>query len=506
MANEIELKLRIASSDLAHLRRHPAILAALSGKPVTRRLISIYYDTPNLALLDAGLSLRVRRMSGGWFQAVKAAGHALAGLHQRDEWEDIISQGHPDFSKITAPALTKIFDDPRLRNALAPIFTTDVRRTEWQLAWDNGDRIELALDLGDLIIGELREPIREIELELKGGDTARLFELALALQQDIPLELENISKAQRGYAHYRVPAPIILRAQPTHLAQPASADDAFKQIAWECLAQLQGNQDMVLHGEDLEGVHQMRVALRRLRSALRIFSPVIDQEIAVRFQAEIRWLSTQLGHARDLDVFTGETLPRLLQVFHAHPGLLQLAKKAEQARQQAYVELHSAMGSQRYNGLLLALACWLESGRWRQPEHAELSAKELASRVLSRHYKQLRRHGRRLTQMLPEERHEARLAAKRLRYAAEFFASLYPATRTQAFVRTLAKLQNTLGELNDSTVTESLLNRLIGPKPSRPLDQAAHLSSGWNARHGEQRLADMGKVWQKFAGHKPFWR
>lgn len=199
MTLEIELKLRIAPTDIFRLKRHPAIRAAATEKPVTRKLTSIYYDTPQLALLDAGISLRVRHISGRWFQAIKTAGTASAGLHQRMEWEDRIACGHPDFGKITDPVLTRVFDCPDLRAALTPVFRTETRRTEWMLVFDPDDRVELALDVGALIIGEQREPISEIELELKGGCRSRLFELALLLQQDIPLHPENTSKAQLGY-------------------------------------------------------------------------------------------------------------------------------------------------------------------------------------------------------------------------------------------------------------------------------------------------------------------
>lgn len=129
MQNEIELKLRINARDILRLRRHPAIRNHLIAEPVTRRLISTYYDTPELRLLDQSISLRVRRMSGGWFQAVKGSGHALAGLHQRFEWEDIIARGTPDFTKITEPSLARIFADQALRAALQPVFLTDVQRT-----------------------------------------------------------------------------------------------------------------------------------------------------------------------------------------------------------------------------------------------------------------------------------------------------------------------------------------------------------------------------------------
>lgn len=505
MANEVELKLRIAAPDIFRLKRHPAIKAALVGKPRTRDLVSIYYDTPQLALLDLGVSLRVRRMSGNWFQAVKGAGKPLAGLHQRMEWEDIIAFGHPDFSKITEPALTRIFDDEALRNALAPIFCTKVRRTEWQLAFDNGDQVELALDVGELVVGEKREPISEIELELKDGNTGRLFDFALELQQSIPLELENASKAQRGYAYYRPQPPTIVKAHPPRLQRDMSAHAALKQIAWECLTHLQGNQEMVLHGEDEEGVHQMRVALRRLRSALNVFRSVASKQSYAGIIEELRWITVVLGLARDLDVFATQTLPPMLQQLHANPGLIQLNEKANQTRLQAYVEVRSALVSQRYHRLLLTLGAWLENERWREANAIECSVLDIAQIMLAERHKQLKKHGRRLMHMHPEERHATRIAAKKLRYSAEFFASLYPKAKSLDFLPALAKLLDILGVLNDIAVTENLVRRLIGSHPNHALDESLHLFTGWNACNAMHRAEGMEHIWNRFAHQKPFW-
>ncbi len=505
MANEIELKLRILHRDAARLRQHPAILAALAEAPVTHKLTSIYYDTPRLELFDAGISLRVRRMSGNWFQAVKAAGHSSVGLHQRMEWEDIIAFGHPDFSKITEPALTRIFDQPVLRAALAPIFSTEVRRTEWHLIWDNGDHIELALDLGNLLIGKKREPIHEIELELKAGSASRLFELALVLQQDMKLELENVSKAQRGYAHYRPQPPAVVRAHRTSLKKHMSGHAALKQIAWECLGQLQGNQDMVLHGTDIEGVHQMRVALRRLRSAFNVFKDVLSPQDVAQILDELRWITTLLGEARDLDVFMTETLPPMVRHLHEHAGLLALRERARNAQASAYRKVRSALASQRYHRLLLTLGAWLERDRPTVPESPEQEVALIARRMLTKRYKQLRRHGQRLADMHPEERHAARIAAKKLRYAAEFFSSLYPEKETRAFLRKLAALQNVLGELNDISVTDALIQKLAGKRPGRELDESLHLFNGWNASDAMHHLAQMHTVWRAFSAQKTFW-
>jgi len=505
MANEVELKLRIAAPDILRLKHHPGIKVVQVGKPRTRHLLSIYYDTPQLTLLDLGISLRVRRISGNWIQTVKGKGEALAGLHQRQEFEDVIAFGHPDFSKIIDPELTRIFDDEMLRSSLTPLFSTEVRRTEWQLTFENGDQIELALDLGELVVGDKREPISEIELELKQGNTGRLFEFALRLQQNIPLELENISKAQRGYAHYRSQPPVIVSANPVQLHRDMSAHVALKQIAWECITHLQGNQDMVLHGEDIEGVHQMRVALRRLRSALSVFRQIASKQSCASIVEEIRWITGVLGDARDLDVFITQTLPPVLLQLHDQPSLIVLNKKAEHTRQQAYAAVREALSSQRYHRLLLILGDWLENERWHDSNAVECRVFDVAKTMLAKRHKQLKQHGRLLMHAHPEERHATRIAAKKLRYATEFFASLYPEARLREFLPALTKLLDNLGALNDITVTESLIRRLVTEHPKPAYNEALYLFSGWNACNAMHYKQDMERIWNRFASQKSLW-
>lgn len=201
MANEIELKLRIAPQDVDALAQHPAVLSYLIEAPITRQLTSIYYDTPDFKLKQAKTSLRVRHMQGMWFQAVKSAGVVKDGLHSRKEWEDKLEKGEPDFNKIMQTEMADFFSDPNLQAALRPIFTTEMKRTEWQLGLPNG-KIEMSLDIGEIFTQNhsQRVPICEVELELKQGEAEQLFAFAQQLQQDIQLTAENTSKAGFGYA------------------------------------------------------------------------------------------------------------------------------------------------------------------------------------------------------------------------------------------------------------------------------------------------------------------
>lgn len=507
MNDEVELKLSIDRKDAPRLRRHPVITHAFTGKPTTHKLLSIYYDTPDLKLLDAGISLRVRHISGRWIQTIKATGSSSVGLHQRMEWEDTIASEHLDFTKILDPKLIKLFDDRKLRDMLMPIFQTEVQRDEWQLAFDNGDQVELALDLGQLIADQNHEPITEIELELKGGKVGRLFDLALELLKDIPLTIENTSKAQRGYAYYCSKPPTILNARPPKLKKDTNVQSAFKQIAWECILQLQGNQDMVLHGADVEGVHQMRVALRRLRSAFSVFRNILGGEDSVTLLAEISWLADTLGKARDLDVFVTQTLPIIIAQFKEHQGLLKLRDKAIVAKVEAYNELRTTLSSQRYQHLLLKLASWLENESWREKRHEHKFVKvlNLAIVVLEKRHKQLQKRGKDLINMSPEIRHAARIAAKKLRYAAEFFSSLYTTKKSRPYILSLSQLQDSLGVLNDITTTDKLLHQLIEQSPDKALNEALHIIANWNASntiHLEENLNDN---WRAFVSQKPFW-
>lgn len=494
MPNEIELKLRIALADIPSLKRHPAIRKHLIGKAISRRLVSTYYDTDDLQLMDRKVSLRVRRMSGGWFQAVKAAGHSLAGLHQRLEWEDIISKGEPDFTKITDPSLTPIFDDLTLRQALKPIFTTDMQRTEWQLDYE-GSKIELSLDNGHVIAGQQQQPMVEIELELKDGKIAHLFALALQLQSDIPLTIENVSKAQRGYAYYRSFAQQASKAKPAQVSADDSLNQALEKTGWECLRQLQANQGLALEGEDIEGVHQMRVALRRLKVVLRLFN-IHDEDIS----ADLRWLNTLLAKARDLDVMLAETLPQLkLPAAEAQ----QLQGHFQRSRKRAYQALRQGLNSQRYQHLLLALGHKIASGI--SDGSNPLSGH--AAAALQQLYKRLLKRGQGLHKLASAEQHEARIAARRLRFALEFLAPALNEKRAQrhaeAMLDEIKDLQSLLGALNDAATTAQTLT--LAARRSPALLPAAKLWERDAARQLKRSKPQLKAAWKLFKQAKIAW-
>lgn len=494
MATEIELKLTIDPAHAARLRHHAVPGSLTQGKPRRQKLHSVYFDTPELDLLRAGIALRLRRVGGRWVQTVKGGGSAEGGLHQRDEWEWPVRGSEPEPAPSAAFGIAGLLT-PEFLARLRPLFVTEFWRTAWQLRTAQGAEIELVLDQGEVRAGDRHQPISEVELELKTGGAVSLFEVALAIQEHVPLRVEDLSKAQRGYLLCSGETLPPRTAQRVTLTPEMPVAQAFQRIAGECLAQLQGN--VADLGKDPEYLHQARVAVRRLRSALGLFGTVLP-DVRAEVVEELRWLMGCLGPARDWDVFVTQTLPPIVGQLPGNRPLARLladAASLHDARRQAALE---AVLSQRYTRLALTLG--LQLARQAGPQGGPVALGEFAMQTLTRQHKRLRRRGRHHTTLNPAERHALRIAAKKLRYAAEFFAGLYPRKRARPYLAALAALQDVLGALNDAAVTQRLLAEL----PAR--GRAACIVSGWTACASREHLQQLDQTWRNFTRQKVFWK
>jgi inorganic triphosphatase YgiF len=506
---EIELKLLLSPEDLRAAGRHAAVAALRAGRGRTDRLVSIYFDTPDTALARAGVALRIREVRGRWVQTVKGGGGSAAGLHERDEREWRLPGAEPNLGLLAGTPLEELFASARVAERLAPVFRTEFERVIRPLAWPDGTRAELALDHGSVQAGGRSEPISEMELELQSGDATRLFELAQALSAELPLRLGHASKAERGYAL----AGLVKRApQKQRLieldgAMPAAA--AIRRIALACIAQMQANEEGFFTGRDPEYLHQLRVGLRRLRSCISLVRKHVPQERIAPLGEELRWLGRALNPARDWDVFMTETLPPLLRALPDDPGLAVLRARGVRLRRAGNGAARSMVRSSRYTSLLLAAG-----GALAREDLAALTAGagelsepvgSFAARLLERRDAKLRKRGAALRDATPEARHAARIAAKRLRYAAEFFASLYPPKRVKRYTAALEDIQDTLGHLNDLATAERLMaDAAVGAR--EPLDpRTVGIVAGWCAATASHALARVGKDWKRFKSAKAFW-
>lgn len=199
MSLEQEIKLQVmqeAELDLSALVWLGDLLQSAAYK---QHLVSTYFDTPDKALIQFGVGLRLRQVDKQWLQTVKCSGEAKDGLHQRKEWEHTLAGPEFDLSLLAQTELAPLLENKPVWDSVTPVFTTDFERVVMPLLLDDGTQIEMAYDRGWVKAGDRRKRIHEIELELKSGDIKKCQTLAESLKRAVPLEYSDISKAGLGY-------------------------------------------------------------------------------------------------------------------------------------------------------------------------------------------------------------------------------------------------------------------------------------------------------------------
>jgi len=491
IASETELKLAARAGDLPAVRR--ALEAMAGGSRVSRaRLISTYYDTPDRALAQRGSSLRVRRHGRHYVQTVKAAG--AVGEIARGEWEDAVAGDHPD----PQAAQTGVFLSPEIAGQLRPLFRTEVSRTTIPLAPEPATRIEAAIDRGRIRNGENTPPARisEIELELKSGAPSALYDVALKLLHVAPLRLEPRSKAERGYrlsGHDDGTAKAV-HAAALDLRGGISAEVALQRIGRACLDHMLRNENAALAG-DPEGIHQMRVAVRRLRAILSAFAALLPPEQRRWASAELRWFSDILGETRNLDVFASELLRPARAALTPASDFEPLGLAIARRRRAAHKDVVKAIASTRYTETMLALLRWFDGGDWRPAGSGDIldrPIEDIAPLLLDRCRKKAEKRSKGFAGQSARQRHRLRIALKKLRYAAELLGSLYDPGETRHFVQRLKRLQDDLGDINDVRVGRSIVASLARPGSRLNIGNAGRRVLAWHKRrlgHNEHRLS-----------------
>ncbi len=487
------------------------------------RAESSYYDTADSLLAHAGVALRVRRIGKRWVQTIKGppGSDAGAGLHSRAEFEWPLSRSTLDLTPLSATPWRKLIHKAARHGRLVRRFTTHFERRTIPLRFPDGALADLCIDQGRITAmrnGRThRVPIAEIEIELESGAAANLFDLALRLAGDLPVRVLTASKADRGHALLRGERDIVgtpVKARSVALPRDTTTSDALSTRVRECLEQIAANAPGLLEDNDPEWVHQMRIGTRRLRSCLSLVGRCATSNALDDLLAETKWLAGVLGSVRDWDVFVRETLPPLAAGVAQDPataaGLRRLRARAESRRRLARVAARSAVGSARFQCLLLSGGLLCAAPRFGADAPAADSqpadvldgrADTFAATLLARRQRKLDEHAATMLHGSPEERHAARIAAKRLRYVAEFFAPLFPKKRAKGYLKALAAVQDVLGRMNDAATALRLADESGGSKD----DAAAGAVRGWVAAHASALEPELASAWRRFSGAKPFW-
>ncbi|MBV8605255.1 MAG: CHAD domain-containing protein [Pelomonas sp.] len=460
---ETELKFVFEAATLPALERRLA-------RGERTRLRACYFDAVDDRLAHAGVALRLRLEGDQWVQTLKARG---AGPVTRLEHEcprgtgaampalDLaLHAGTP-----AGAALAAVLDGA----ALVPVYETDVWRTHLRVR-SGGGAVELALDVGELRAGDAREAIREIEFELLDGPLDALLVLAAQWTLRHGLWLDLRSKAERGQRLARnVGRVAATKAAPPQLAKTASAEATLRAMVGACLAQILPNATELTAGLGTAAhLHQLRVGLRRLRSALRLLGDRCP-EAPARWEQPLRTLFAATGARRNLDVLEGELLPALRAA--GAPELVVNGSAAADAGADAAVVL-------RRPGVGLL---WLELLAFAQGAPAGGAADgggaALAEARLAKLERRLRKEAARFASFGDAECHALRKRLKRLRYGLELAAPLLPKKRRHV-LPALRPLLDLLGQYNDACQAQAYI-------AAHAADPGRAFALGWLAARRE---------------------
>jgi inorganic triphosphatase YgiF len=304
MQRELELKVELSKSDVERLGGELLVGDLSVGPAETKKLRTVYFDTPKHDLHAAGVSLRLRCQNGGWLQTVKADQHVVDGVSNPVELEAPVAGEEPDLAKIADKKIKRVIQKAVQGTTLHPVFETIVRRTTRTIK-AQGSEIELAVDDGAVRAGQATRELREVELELKAGSAAGLLLAAEKLLGDHELKLSTRSKAERGYRlalGKRGANAEPEKARPARITCKNSCAEAFSAILESATRQILVNRQAVLETDDPDGAHQLRIGLRRLRSALRALRPLVDRGCLRAFERSARDQGRSVGMLRDADV------------------------------------------------------------------------------------------------------------------------------------------------------------------------------------------------------------
>ena len=476
MAREIELKLALSESAARTAARHPILTGARSLP--AKRLINIYYDTPALDLHQAGVALRLRKQGRQWLQTVKCAGERTGGLSSRPEWEQPYA-GSFDFAAIDDARLGRWLSRPRIVKRLQPVCETTFTRRTWQVEPAADVRILIMLDRGAIASGERTDPIIEIEFELVEGSAADLLTLARQFADSIPVRPEPLSKAERGYLLFGNASPRPHKAEPSPLTSDhRGAIDAFRLIALACLSQLQANEVGARTNQEPEYIHQMRVALRRLRSAMRTFSPLLPQAELEALTPRLRELGRTLGETRDWDVLAHDIVGPVRAAFPGDTRVASLEAAILAFRDQSRQLTASMLASPQYGRLMLDLLAFLHDPALGNASDGDVPLREFANERLKRLQRRAVKRAEQARDHDAAKLHLLRIAIKRWRYALEFLAPLYTARQVKVQLNQMERLQADLGLLNDLANAGPRLVRCAGD--DAVLREAVALVAGWH--------------------------
>jgi CHAD domain-containing protein len=333
--------------------------------------------------------------------------------------------------------------------------------------------------------------------------------LTLPSLRDGPLPLPPEGRRGKKCTTTAQAAPVAaVHAKALDLDAGLSGDNALRCIGLACLDQILRNEAAVRAGVP-EGIHQMRVAVRRLRAILAAFGRMLPADQRQPVSQELRWLGDALGPARNLDVFQTALIAPARNAGAQPDGIAALIAAAECRRKAAYAKAIKAIRSTRYARLILRQLRWFDSRAWHEGAAAQdlrQPIAALAPRILDRRRLVAERRAKGFAAQSAAERHRLRIGLKKLRYATEMLAGIYDADKVRRFTRRLKRLQDDLGDANDVRVGHTIVAELTRSKGgASAIGDAGKIVLAWHEDRLARREPRLRRHLDGLLATEPFW-
>lgn len=481
----------------ARLTRLPAIAQRRVGRSRGASENLLWLDTPTGTLAAEGLALEQAPRGGRTLlRALPAPGTAShPGALPEPLPLELLPECAPEAPYVSIAA----FDGRRLA------FTLDDPDGTTPASGSMGP-VTAILHTGKLRAVAAEREVARLTLSGPPGAVVALMQAIAAELPALP-PLASLPEEARALAH-GVPARPRRRGAPD-LANAETVADALAQASGHLADAVLAMVPLVGVDAGPEGVHQMRVGLRRLRSMLKLMRKSADGPAPRALEDGLKTLLGHLGPARDWDVFTRGIGAEIASAMPGNRPLAQFLDAAEARRQQAYAALEAFLASAAFRAIAWSLAAFPATGAWREGASAEALAlqagalEDFGAHLLARRWKGLAKDAADMAGMDGERLHEMRLDAKRLRYAAELFAPLFAQRRTRRFQKRLAGLQEALGLANDAMVASNLAQSLANGRAERSF--AIGVVTGWAQARAVHIRREAEESWAALDAAGPFW-
>jgi triphosphatase len=513
---ELELKLLIDEATAGDIWKRAEAVKLCQSRPRSRRIETTYVDTPDQCLRNAGLTLRLRRDGRRSLQTVKSAPSLHGGLSDVVEVETVLPKGQLDLAAIPDEGLRDKIVGLVKGAALKPVSTMVVRRAEGTVSGSNGTTAMLAVDVAEVVAGKHLGKFFELELEHIKGSPAGLFDIARQLLPEGGVTFSALSKAQRGDLLAEtgkiVPKVEPRNAQVVGLSKGMTAEQAAQQVLRECAVQIAENIHVVRRLPVPEGPHQLRIGLRRLRSALLIFRPLLDSPAVRQIGSEAQWLGQQVGRLRDLDVIINDIIQKEATAHPEVSGFNMLSEALKKQAEEVRHQLRNLLAGGRVQSFLFDLMKFIETRGWINVQDVGQTSKlaipivDLAAIALEKRWNKASSCAKGIQTLSVEERHALRKELKKLRYAVEFLSPLYSAKKVKPFLANLKNLQDIFGDLNDAAMIKAAL---IEGELQLEVQQTTGIAIGWVAGASSARAdvhwENAKRLWKNLRKTPKFW-